>query len=56
MISSVLRSHFEDVGDMDSVCHSAVLSMKGVFGRSSFTRAEGEDSMFMYVALLCVFG
>lgn len=41
----VLKSHFEAVGESDRPCHSAVFNMKGVLGSSSFSIADGEDSM-----------
>jgi hypothetical protein len=45
-VISVRRSHFEDVGDMDIECHSAVFNKNGVLGRRNLIRAEGEESMF----------
>ena len=53
MVTSVLRSHFELVGDMERECHSAVLSSRGVFGSSSFTSAEGEASILAVVGSRC---
>ena len=44
-VSSVRRSHFEDVEERETVCHSAVLRMKGVLGTSNLSSAEGEASM-----------
>ena len=34
---------------MDKLCHSAVLSMYGVFGSRNFSIAEGEDSIMALV-------
>ena len=45
MVSSVRRSHFEDVSEIPMLCDSAVLSMNGVFGNKSFSIADGEDSI-----------
>ena len=45
IVISVLRSHFDDVGARPRVCQRAVFSMKGVLGRRSFRRAEGEESI-----------
>jgi hypothetical protein len=44
-VISVLRSHFEDVGDIERECHSAVFNSIGVFGSRSFSMADGEESM-----------
>lgn len=51
MVSSVRRSHFEDVSERYRVCATAVFRMKGVLGRRKRSMAEGEDSI---VAVLCV--
>jgi len=45
-VSSVLRSHFELVGERERECERAVLRRKGVFGRRNFRRAVGVASMF----------
>lgn len=45
MVSSVRRSHFDDVADWPMVCHSAVLSMNGTLGTRSFSIAEGVASI-----------
>lgn len=42
---SVLRSHLEDVGDMDRECHSAVFSSNGVFGSRNFAMPVGDESI-----------
>jgi len=44
-VISVLRSHLEDVGDMDRECHSAVFSSNGVFGSKNFAMPVGDESM-----------
>ncbi len=44
-MSSVRRSHFEDVVLQPAVCQSAVLRRKGVLGARNFSRAEGEASI-----------
>jgi hypothetical protein len=41
----VRRSHFDDVEERERLCHRAVLTRKGVLGRSSFSRADGVASM-----------
>ena len=46
-ISSVLRSHFADVGEGQSVCHSAVLTRRGTLGRMARARAAGLVSIVM---------
>jgi hypothetical protein len=44
-VIAVRRSHFEAVGDNERLCHSAVFIKNGVLGSSSFTKAEGDESM-----------
>ena len=46
-ISSVLRSHFADGGEGQSVCHSAVLTRRGTLGRMARARAVGLVSIVM---------
>lgn len=41
MMSSVRRSHFEDVGDKDRVWKRAVFRISGALGRRARIRAEG---------------
>ena len=41
MMSSVRKSHFEDVGDRERAWKRAVLRINGVLGRRARIRAEG---------------
>ena len=45
MISSVLRSHFVEVGDSQSECHTAVLRRSGIFGSTRRATAVGLRSI-----------
>lgn len=47
MVSSVRKSHFEDVEDSQREWRRAVLKMKGIFGTRSFRRREGEGESSM---------
>lgn len=52
-MSSVLRSHFVDVGESQRVCHNADLARRGICGRRKRSRVVGEkSSMTMTVGLL----
>ena len=56
IVRAVRRSHFELVDESERVCQRAVLRMKGALGTSSFTSAEGEDSMVATAAVVVVMG
>ncbi len=45
IINSVLRSHFDDVGESQSECHTAVLNRKGTFGITRRAIPAGDASM-----------
>lgn len=45
IINSVLRSHFDDVGESQSECHTAVLNRKGTFGITIRAIPAGDASM-----------
>ena len=50
IMSSVLRSHFVEVGESQSECHTAVLKRRGTLGRMRRAIAAGEDvSIFLKV-------
>lgn len=53
MVSSVRRSHFEEVSENPMLCDSAVLSMNGVFGNNSLSIADGEDSIVSSTVCRC---
>lgn len=44
-VMAVRRSHFDDVAERERVCDKAVFIKNGVLGRSSFSSAEGDESM-----------
>lgn len=44
-ISSVLRSHLDDMGESQRECHNAVLNRNGTLGTTNLAIAAGEVSM-----------
>lgn len=42
MVTSVLRSHLDDVSEREAVCHRAVLRINGVFGSKNLAIANGD--------------
>lgn len=44
-VTSVLRSHFDEVGESQRVCHRAVFATKGTLGNKTRNKADGDVSM-----------